>query len=149
VKQLFSRKKERRTYYFPDMIGYMDKVVGKIATNLEKLGLRENTLILFTGDNGTSQNIRSMLGDKPVQGGEGRSTDAGTHVPLIASWPRVIPQGRVGRVPSVVEKEKGVFSRYPKTTTGSWGESDRGGIRLWEKVYKDWGLWKRYSVGIG
>jgi hypothetical protein len=52
------------------------------------------------------------------------------------------------RVPSVVEKEKGVFSRYPKTATGSWGESDRGGIRLWEKVYKDWGLWKSCSVGI-
>jgi hypothetical protein len=34
------------------------------------------------------------------------------------------------RVPSVVEKEKGVFSRYRKTETGSWGESDRGGIRL-------------------
>jgi hypothetical protein len=42
-----------------------------------------------------------------------------------------------GRVPSVVEKEKGVFSRYPKTETGSCGESDRGGIRLCEKVYKD------------
>jgi hypothetical protein len=52
-------------------------------------------------------------------------------------------------VPTVVEKEKGVFSRYPKKETGSWGESDRGGIRLWEKVYKDWGLWKRCSVGIG
>ena len=95
VKQLFSRKKERRTYYFPDMIAYLDKVVGKIATNLEKLGLRENTLILFTGDNGTSQNIRSMLAGKPVQGGKGKSTDAGTHVPLIASWPRVIPRGKV------------------------------------------------------
>jgi len=45
-----------------------------------------------------------------------------------------------------------LFAAYslgiPKTT-GSWGESDRGGIRLWGKVYKDWGLWKRYSVGIG
>lgn len=36
----------------------------------------------------------------------------------------------LARVPSVVEKEKGVFSRYRKTETGSWGESDRGGIRL-------------------
>lgn len=54
-----------------------------------------------------------------------------------------------GRVRSVVEKEKGVFSRYPKTATGSWGESDRGGIRLWEKVYKEWGRWKSCSVEIG
>jgi hypothetical protein len=55
----------------------------------------------------------------------------------------------LGRVRSVVEKEKGVFSRYPKTATGSWGESDRGGIRLWEKVYKEWGRWKSCSVEIG
>jgi hypothetical protein len=54
------------------------------------------------------------------------------------------------RVPIVVEKEKGVFSRYPKTKiTGSWGESDRGGIRLCEKVSKDWGQWKSFSVRIG
>jgi hypothetical protein len=51
--------------------------------------------------------------------------------------------------PECCGKKKGVFSRYPKTETGSWGESDRGGIRLWEKVYKDWGRWKSYSVGIG
>jgi hypothetical protein len=55
----------------------------------------------------------------------------------------------VGRVPIVVEKEKGVFSRYPKKTTGSWSESDRGGTRLWEKVYKDWGQWKDYLGRIG
>jgi superfamily II DNA or RNA helicase len=32
------------------------------------------------------------------------------------------------------KNRKGVFSRYPKTITGSWRESDRGGIRLWGKV---------------
>jgi len=35
------------------MVAYMDKVVGDIVRNLDKLGLREETLILFTGDNGT------------------------------------------------------------------------------------------------
>jgi len=45
------------------------------------------------------------------------------------------------------KRERRILSVSQKTT-GSWGESDRGGIRLWEKVYKDWGLWKRYSVGI-
>ena len=40
-----------------------------------------------------------------------------------------------GGVPLVVENREGVFSRYPKKTTGSWSESDRGGTRLCEKVY--------------
>ena len=42
----------------------------------------------------------------------------------------------LGGGPIVVEIRKGVFSRYPKKQTGSWSESDRGGIRLCEKVYK-------------
>src|SRR5262249_6206130 len=39
-----------------------------------------------------------------------------------------------GGGPLVVENREGVFSRYPKKESGSWGESDRGGIRLWGKV---------------
>jgi len=45
-----------------------------------------------------------------------------------------------------------LFAAYslgiPKTT-GSWGESDPGGIRLCEKVTKDGEQWKSYLVGIG
>ena len=97
VKRLIGirKKKEKKTYYFPDMVAYMDKVVGKLISRLEELGLRENTLILFTGDNGTSQNIRSRLGNRDVLGGKGTTTDAGTHVPLIASWPRMVPMRKV------------------------------------------------------
>jgi hypothetical protein len=40
--------------------------------------------------------------------------------------------------------KKGVFSRYPKTITGSWRESDRGGIRLWGKVYHLLTKWKLF-----
>lgn len=80
---------------FPDMVRYMDKNVGKLVDHLEKLKLRENTLILFTGDNGTAQMIRSKLGDRVVLGGKGKTTTSGTHVPLIANWPGKIPAGKV------------------------------------------------------
>jgi arylsulfatase A len=72
--------------YFGDMVTYMDKMVGKIVTKLESLGLRENTLIIFTGDNGTDQPIVSMLNGKEYPGGKSKTTDNGTHVPLIVSW---------------------------------------------------------------
>ncbi len=81
--------------YFGDMVAYMDKEVGKIIAKLDSLGLRENTLVIFTGDNGTDVPIVSMMNGKRVAGGKGQSTDAGTRVPLIANWPGVVKKGVV------------------------------------------------------
>lgn len=72
--------------YFTDMVSYMDKMVGKIVSKIDELGLSENTLILFTGDNGTDQPIVSMLRGKEYPGGKGSTKDNGTHVPLVVSW---------------------------------------------------------------
>ena len=74
------------TRYFPDMVEYMDEVVGRVLAKLDSLGLRDRTLVLFVGDNGTDQPIRSRAGGTEIQGGKGLTTDAGTHVPLLASW---------------------------------------------------------------
>jgi arylsulfatase A len=81
--------------YFADMVAFMDKIVGRIVSKLDELGLREKTLILFVGDNGTARNIRSKIDDRVIRGGKGLTTDGGTHVPMIASWPGVIPAGKV------------------------------------------------------
>ena len=83
--------------YFADMVTYTDKMVGRIVDQLDESGIRENTLVLFTGDNGTYTGITSMMGDIAVQGGKGHTTDNGTHVPLIASWPGTVPAGEVSR----------------------------------------------------
>ena len=73
--------------YFGDMVTYMDKLVGRIASELEEQGLRENTLIIFTGDNGTDEPIVSQLNGRKVAGAKGKMTDAGTRVPLIVNLP--------------------------------------------------------------
>jgi arylsulfatase A len=73
--------------HFADMVTYMDKLIGKLVARLDSLGIRDNTLLLFVGDNGTGRGTRSMMGDRLVIGGKGSTTDAGMHVPLIASWP--------------------------------------------------------------
>ena len=77
------------------MIEYADKVVGRIVAKVEELGLSENTLILFYGDNGTDWRVTSRMGAKIVRGGKSLPTDAGTHVPLIAYWKGVTLQGAV------------------------------------------------------
>lgn len=80
---------------FPHMVRYMDKTVGRVVAALDKHGLRENTLIIFSGDNGTPKGIRSNVGDVVIPGGKGTVTEIGTHVPLIASWKGVSAVGKV------------------------------------------------------
>lgn len=82
--------------YFADMITHMDANIGRIVDQLENLGLQENTLILFTGDNGTDRPIVTLMRDgSKVAGGKREMTDAGTRVPLIANWPGTVPAGQV------------------------------------------------------
>ncbi|MCX7047026.1 MAG: sulfatase-like hydrolase/transferase, partial [Candidatus Sumerlaeota bacterium] len=81
--------------HFGDMVEYMDKLIGKLVAKLDALGLRDNTLLVFVGDNGTGRGTRSMMGDKQVLGGKGTTTAAGMHVPLIANWPGTVVAGKV------------------------------------------------------
>lgn len=76
--------------YFPDMVAYLDTIVGRITDHLDTLGLRENTIVMFVADNGTDRRLQSEwsdgIRDATVDGGKGTMTDAGTHVPLIVNW---------------------------------------------------------------
>jgi arylsulfatase A len=82
--------------HFRDMVAYADKLVGQIVAQLEKSGVRDNTLLIFTGDNGTDKPIVTPWNGTKVVGGKGTVTDEGTRVPMIASWPAGIKQsGRV------------------------------------------------------
>jgi arylsulfatase A len=74
--------------YFPDMVAYLDKHVGRILQSLEDLRIADNTIVIFLADNGTDKDLVNTWGDgKNVSGGKGTMTDRGTHVPLIVRWP--------------------------------------------------------------
>jgi arylsulfatase A len=82
--------------YYRDMVAYMDKIVGRIVRKLDDLGLRESTLVLFSGDNGTPRGITSQMADGSfIDGGKGSTIDAGTHVALVANWKGTTPAGKV------------------------------------------------------
>ena len=76
--------------YFGDMVTYMDKTIGKVLSKLDEVGVRENTLVMFIGDNGTDSPVISMMGDQKIIGSKSKTIDWGTHVPFIASWPGTI-----------------------------------------------------------
>lgn len=90
-----SENKQQSPKHFADMTAYMDKLVGSVVAKLDELGIRDNTLLLFLGDNGTNSGITSRFKGADYKGGKGSTTSHGTHVPLIASWPAVMKQGRV------------------------------------------------------
>lgn len=87
----------RRIEHFADMVAYMDKLIGRIDAKLGELGIRDNTLLVFTGDNGTHRSITSRFNGAEYRGGKGTTTAHGYHVPLIVSWPQQISHSVVNR----------------------------------------------------
>jgi arylsulfatase A len=81
--------------HFADMVTYMDKLVGQLVTKLDELNIRDNTLVIFLGDNGTGKEIVSRWKGHAYPGGKGKTTARGMHVPLIANWPGHVPAGKV------------------------------------------------------
>ncbi|MEX0323110.1 MAG: sulfatase-like hydrolase/transferase [Puniceicoccaceae bacterium] len=80
--------------YFPDMVSYMDKLVGRLIEGLRDSGQLENTLILFYSDNGTDKKVTTRFRGQDIQGGKASPLQTGIRVPLIASWPSTITGGR-------------------------------------------------------
>jgi len=73
------------------MIHHMDEGIGRIMQTLEKHGLTDETLIVFTSDNGGER----FSDNWPLVGGKMDLTEGGIRVPWIARWPAVIEKGRV------------------------------------------------------
>ncbi len=86
------RRLEEDTKYFSDMVHYADMLVGRIVNSLKENGIFDNTILIFTGDNGTNRSIVSETNYGIVKGFKGNTTDAGTRVPLVISWPGMIPE---------------------------------------------------------
>jgi arylsulfatase A len=80
---------------FPCLVEYLDQQVGEILAKLTELGMRDNTLVIFAGDNGTPPWLVTEMRDRrKVKFGKGTLLDTGSWVPMIASWPHAVPAGK-------------------------------------------------------
>src|SRR5947208_4706976 len=82
---------------YRDNVEYMDKLVGELMSELDRLHLREKTLVLFTGDNGTARFgvEAATVNGKSISGQKATMLEGGSRVPLAANWPGVTPAGKV------------------------------------------------------
>ncbi len=80
---------------FRGMTLYADKLVGKIIDALESHGLRKNTVVIFTTDNGTHRSLTYPFGKEERTGEKAFATDGGSHSPLIINCPGTVPAGIV------------------------------------------------------
>ena len=80
------------------MLESIDDGIGMIRDRLEKLGLSEKTIFVFTSDNGGETNVTS---NAPLRGGKSELYEGGLRVPLIVHWPGQVPAGAVSHKPTV------------------------------------------------
>jgi len=80
------------------MLESIDDGLGMITEKLAQLNLTDNTIIIFTSDNGGETNVTS---NAPLRGGKSQLYEGGIRVPLIMRWPATVPAGSLCNVPTV------------------------------------------------
>jgi arylsulfatase A-like enzyme len=77
------------------MVKYTDLITGEIVKALENEGIRENTVIIWTTDNGTTGAITGKRNGIKVKGGKSKTIEPGINAPFIVSWPGKIKPNRI------------------------------------------------------
>ncbi len=72
-----------------------DMQIGSMLDQLQKLGLLDDTIVVYTSDNGAEHSARSHGGTTPFRGEKMTTYEGGVRVPTMVRWPGHIPQGRV------------------------------------------------------
>ena len=83
---------------YGDTIQELDWSTGEILRCLKELELDENTLVIFTSDNGPNTSTGGSAG--PLKGGKGSTLEGGVRVPFVARWP--------GRIPAGIESDEAI-----------------------------------------
>ncbi len=94
----------RQNLQNPDLyfgcISMLDHHIGRLLDYLDEKGLSENTLVVFTSDNGPEHRTSTAFGSSgPLRGAKGHIHDGGIHVPGIVRWPGIISAGTTSKEP--------------------------------------------------
>ncbi|XZE33970.1 sulfatase-like hydrolase/transferase [Pirellulaceae bacterium SH501] len=93
----FGHLKGNRKQY-AGMLNAMDQAIGKIADAIERTGVKENTLILFSSDNG-GPSPGKVTSNGPLRAGKGTVYEGGVRVAAFATWPGTLPAGSICNEP--------------------------------------------------
>jgi arylsulfatase A-like enzyme len=90
---------------YAGVIETIDDTVGRLMTKLERLGLADNTILIFTSDNGglhvpEGPHAR-ITHNTPYRAGKGFVYEGGLRIPLLVRWPGHVPSGRISDVPVI------------------------------------------------
>jgi arylsulfatase A len=89
-------KLRQKNAAYATMVESVDQAVGRIRAKLKELKISENTVIMFTSDNG---GLLGPTNNAPLRSGKGNPYEGGIRVPLIVYWPGVTRAGAVSPVP--------------------------------------------------
>jgi arylsulfatase A-like enzyme len=77
------------------MVEYGDQAVGQLTALIDELGLRENTIVIVTGDNGSPKARQATMNGRVVRGGKSNTSENGVAVPFVVRWPANIEGGQM------------------------------------------------------
>jgi len=100
------------------MVESMDRGIGKVLAKLDELNLCNNTLVVFTSDNGGSTWSRNT----PLRGSKSTIWEGGVRVPCLARWPGVLPRGKVTPQVSITMDWAATFRRSAGLASDRAGE---------------------------
>jgi arylsulfatase A-like enzyme len=83
---------------YAGMTEALDQVFGRVLDALDAAGLAEDTLVIFTSDNGA---LDSVADNRPLRGAKGDLYEGGLRVPALVRWPGVVAPGRVDATPVI------------------------------------------------
>src|SRR5699024_7648003 len=114
----------QRKIHYAAFVETMDHYVGRVLKELAKLGIENNTIIIFTSDNGAHPGYSD---NGPLRGNKWNLYEGGIRVPLLIRWPQKIKEGSVSNI-TVTSKD--FFSTICELTNTSYRSQEVEGVSL-------------------